>query len=176
MAKNEKGLTTIDPQGMTGFGAASSDEGALTTFDPTDFFVLGFSEQKTMKIGDPINGGVPGYIGKLVAQGPDVMVNAIDGERTGEVGSMPTFIFHPLDTSSLKVNEKITHRIVCSHQLNEAFGRILKQSTETGQVAICGAFWTGKTSIQGGKKSLNTYRFFERYLKDGEVLKPLSAG
>lgn len=166
MSKNE-----IAKNSASGLTKSASPEGIFTQFTPDEFFVLGFSEQKILKIGDPANGGVPGYIGQLIGQGPDIAVNAVD---TGEVGSMPTFEFFPVDTSTLKVNEMITHRVVCGHQLNEAFTRILARSVAEGKCAIAGAFFTGKTTIQGGKKSLNTFRIFERYLPLGESLKPFS--
>lgn len=151
-----------------GLSQSATSEGLLSHFSPESFFDLGFAEQKTIKIGDPEHNGIPAYIGELIGQGPDVEIDSVE---TGEISHMRSFLFHPLDTETMIVNRQISHRVVCSYQLNEAFSRILKRSIDEKLTAITGAIWIEKTSIQGGKKTMNVYRIFERYLAGGESLK-----
>ena len=150
--------------------ASGSDEGVLASENAAaDFFKLGFSEEKTIKIGDPELGAVQKYIGQLVGPGVDIELSEMDSE-TGEVKVVPTWIFHPLNTATMEVNESITHRVISPFQLNAAFTRMHAHATATGKRCIGGACFVGKVGIQGGKRMLNNYRIFDKYVGTGEKI------
>jgi len=130
---------------------------------------LGFSEEKTIKIGDPENGGVQAYIGLLVGPAPDIQV-----QQPGQPpGVMKCWAMHPLNMTTLEPNRQTVHRVICAYSLNESFTRMYMHASEKGLTVIAGAQWLGKRSIQAGRKQMNEYQIFERYLGYGEVLAPV---
>lgn len=167
MAKESKALATKTDADILMTG---SDEGVLASANAAeDFFKLGFSEEKTIKIGDPENGSVEKYIGELVGPGVDIELSETDSE-TGELKSVPTWIFHPLHTATMQVNTSITHRVIAPFQLNAAFTRMHAHAQATGKRCIGGAWFTGKVVIQGGKRQLNNYRIFDKYVGADESI------
>lgn len=92
----------------------------------------GFVEDTVIKVGNPDTGGVPYYAGMLIGPGPDIELS--DGE-----GTMPTWLFHPLDvdktTGTIRgVNKGAVHTVICSANLDAACKRAqaLKQASADG--------------------------------------------
>jgi hypothetical protein len=163
MSKPDTGKTELVKASENDLLFKGSEEGVLASENAADdFFKQGFSEEKTIKVGDPALGGIEKYIGALV--GPGVAIEMDPDEDTGEVRSIPTWIFHPLNTRTMKVNTAITHRVISPFQLNAAFTRMAAHAEKTGTTCIGGAWFVGKIAIQGGKRQLNNYRIFDKYV------------
>jgi hypothetical protein len=150
---------------------AGDDSGKIEIFSPEDFTALGFSEERTIKIGDPSLGGIAAYIGQLI--GPGVDIDVVNNS-TGEVGAIKTWQAHPLNLKTRQINTSITDRVISPHNLNQSWERIFKTATAQNKHAISGAVWTGKIPLEGGKKMMNTFRIFEIYLAPGEKLTAIS--
>lgn len=148
------------------------ETGEILGYDPLEFYALGFSEQRIVKIGDPANGGIGAYIGELMGPGPDVQV-AVPGAAEGEVGFMKSWLVRPLNVKTLQPNAQISDQVICPYSLNQAFERIFQTAERIGKRAVAGAAWDGKVSIQAGRRMVNKYRIFERYLDKGEEVRPV---
>ena len=171
MAKNEKTPPAETTSLVTTTKLTGNAVGEVIGHDPEDFFALGFSEQRIVKIGDPQNGGIGAYIGEILGPGPDIEV-ATPGGVEGEVGVMHTWLLRPLNVSTLQPNQQASDQVITPYSLNQAFERIFKYAQDQKKRAISGAVWQGKTPIQGGRRMVNKYRVFERYVDPGEALQP----
>jgi len=157
-------------------GLAVTGDGVLTNETMSDFIKLGFSEEMTIKIGDPEKGdAVRAYAGELVGPGPDVELNeALSKDREGS-GTIPTWLFHPIDIKTLKPVHAVTHKVICPHHLNDiCMGlQALKQAHE-GKRVQASFMWVAKIENRIGQP-LNKYRSAHRlvnedgtpFIKDG---------
>jgi len=168
MAKNpstEKALVTTSTFN-------GKETGELIGYDPLEFYALGFAEQRIIKIGDPANGGIGAYIGEIMGPGPDIQV-AVPGGEEGEVGVMKSWLLRPLNIKTLQPNSQISDQVITPYSLNQAFERIFSTAQRDAKRAISGAVWEGKAAIQGGRRMVNKYRIFERYLDVNETVRPV---
>lgn len=175
MAKNDKTPPATETSLVTTTKLTGNAVGEVMGHDPEDFFALGFSEQRMVKIGDPQNGGIGAYLGEILGPGPDIEV-ATPGGVEGEVGMMHTWLLRPLNVQTLQPNQQASDQVITPYSLNQAFERIYKQAQATNMRAISGAVWQGKAPIQGGRRMVNKYRVFERYVAVGEQIQPVVNG
>lgn len=150
-------------------GLTTAGEGVL---DPTtnmgDFIKLGFSEERTIKIGDPTKGdAVLAYAGELVGPGPDIGLNAaIAGDREDGKGTIPTWLFHPIDVKTLKPIHAITHKVIAPHQLNDiCMGLQALKQNHAGKRVQASFMWVGKIENRVGQP-LNKFRSAHRLVNE----------
>jgi hypothetical protein len=133
----------------------------------------GVSIVKTIKVGDPANGGIGAYAGAVVAPGEPVkttlQVPGAGGQMVTIEGLLPTWSCHPVklvktdDGVEWRVVPNVTHVIITPHQLNAALARILKRAEEVQSVGLFAVRWNGKVSIKGGRQQINDFSVVEKY-------------
>ncbi len=160
MAKDEKGLATKNGNG---------DMTVKGSYMPSDLeeFILkdgGFAQVDTVLIGDPADGKVPYYLGKLIGKGAD-----IDILNEGKVNKLPTWAFHPMvksENGMIGSAENVTQVIPAPHVLNAHLLRIYAESEKRGADAIVAVFAKPKMKTRKGNP-LNDYSVFEKYVPNG---------
>lgn len=169
MAKESK---TAAEQGLT-----VSGEGVITDASSLAGFIKesGFSEERTMKVGDPSKGdAVLAYMGELIGPGPDIELNEALSKDREDNATIPTWLFHPIDHTKkeLPAITAITHKVICPHQMDDICKGLqaLKQAHPEKRVQAS-FMWEGKTENRLGQP-LNKYRSIHRIVnKDGSVYK-----
>lgn len=145
--------------------------------DLTRLFAEGFSEEKTVGVGDPALGKLQVFFGELLGPAGSVIVEAPGAKpdpETGEVKmhELPVFAFHPLDPRTFQPIKQATYSVICSHDLNATFikfGTLAKaRSEETGrphraQILIR---WNGLQRTRKGNMR-NDYSYLNRIVPVG---------
>ena len=160
----------------TDTGLTTAGEGVLSpNAKIADFISAGFSEERTMKIGDPSKGdAVVAYAGEFIGPGADVQLNeAATRERSEGQKTIPTWCFHPLDINTLKPIYSVTHTIICPHDLNAKCMSLaaLKQAHPNKRIQAS-FMWDGKIENRLGQP-LNKYLSAHRLVnEDGTAFNP----
>lgn len=125
----------------------------------------GFAKVETVLIGDPADGKIPYYLGKLIGPGAD-----IDIQNDGKVNKLPTWSFHPMvKTEDGKVGsaENITQVVPSPHILNAHLVRIYAEAEKHEKAAIVAVFAKAKIKSRKGNP-LNDFDVFEKYVPHGD--------
>jgi len=144
-------------------------ETALTTpssttvgaFLPADFEALigdGFASIETVLFGDPSDGKLPFYIGRLIGPGAPIIME--DSEN-----SQPTWSFNPVTRTKdgkLGIATNVTHIIPAAYMVHAACQRVFDKCQRTGETATVGVMFMGKGKTRKGR-ALNQFRIFEKY-------------
>ncbi len=162
MAKNQKAVE----QEETALAAASD-----FAMNLDHFFEQGFSEEKTISLGDPDSGKHPFYFGELIGEGEPVSVERQGGKADPNTGVIPvdylrTYVFNPLDPRTFTAYGKVTHRVICSHQAATICAGALKRAEKEGGRAQVLFRWNGKIKTRKGN-FMNDFSSMVRIMKDG---------
>ena len=152
MPKDEKALATKDTGAMTSPGSFMPAEFA-------EFIGDGFASIETVMIGEPSDGKLPFYLGKLIGPGEPIQMQ--DGER-----EMPTWAFNPAVKTAnggIGFADNVTQVIPAAYMLNAHCARIYKEAEKRKQRAIIGVQYRGKTKTRKGQ-ALNDLAVFEKYV------------
>jgi len=194
--KNRSNVTEVATRGdgeVTGLGVVETNDGTMLP-DALDVLLETQDDVaivKTIKMGDPQNGGVPAYVGLIHRRGEDVETTIPiqvmeDGKMVtkDQPGLLPTWTVQPV---RLKVDPenpkklvwtpipKVTVVLICPHALHTGLERIHGQAEATKTVAMFAARWNGKRSIKGGTRTINDFDIVEHFEAKPEAPKALPA-
>lgn len=154
MSKDDKSLTKSNTN-----GTAMSVPGSFLPAEFAEFIGDGFASIQTVMIGEPADGKLPFYLGKLI--GPGEPIEMEDGKR-----AMPTWAFNPaikLPDGRVGFADNVTQVVPASYMLNAHCGRIYKEAEKRKMRAVVGVQYKGKTKTRKGL-ALNDLDVFEKYV------------
>jgi len=158
---------TLDESLQPG-GLSISGDGVLSpTTRMEDLIASGFSEERTIKLGDPKDGtAVLVYAGELIGPGADIELNA--AASGSEDQTMPTWCFHPLNIKTMQPVYAVTHSLICPTSLDAICKKLAALKQVHPDKRIQATFmWDGMGKNRVGQP-LNRYRSAHRIvLQDG---------
>lgn len=141
----------------------AGDEGIIAPGDVGSMerlFDAGFVTERTFKIGDPTDNGIPVYFGEIVGQGPDVPAKTPDGKES----MLPTWLWNPVNIKTLEPNRRILDTIISSHQVHAKTLKLHTMAQQQGGKGQALIQWVGMMRIKGGR-TLNDVDFSPRVVK-----------
>ncbi len=150
---------------------ATAEDTAMSTpgsFMPSDLDEFlqsdgGFAQIATVMVGDPADGKIPRYMGKLIGPGQDIEI-----ESNGARSTLKTWAFHPMvkTNGQVGVAENVTQIVPSPYVLNAALARVHSECEKHNKAAIVAVFYRGKGKTRKGNP-LNEFDLFEKYIPNG---------
>lgn len=161
MAKKDENETALATKG----NGEMSTPGSFMPADLEEFLQQdgGFAQIDTVMVGDPADGKIPRYLGKLVGPGQDIEI-----DNNGKVSKLPTWAFHPMARIDGKIGvvENVTQIVPSPYVLNAALARVYSECQKNNKSAIVAVFYKGKGKTRKGNP-LNEFGLFEKYVPNG---------
>lgn len=113
----------------------------------------GFQANVTVKIGDPDEGGVVAYFGQLIGPGPIMEADSMDKAKAaaGIKSLIPTWLAHPLDSSTMTPDTGTVARIIAPAKLHTILSTLWEQTkTHPDSVGQFMVRWGGLVKVKNG--------------------------